>query len=179
MVYVLFADGFEEVEAIEPIDIMRRCGIEVTTASVMGRKEVEGAHGIFVMADVLIEDVNPEDMEMLVLPGGGKGHELLDASNAAHALINYAHANGKYMAAICAAPSILGRKQLLDGKKATCYPGFEKYLYGAECTGEKVVVDEKIITGKGAGAAAEFGFALASLIKGEKIAEEIKAQMQY
>lgn len=179
MVYVLLADGFEEVEAIEPIDIMRRCGIEVTTASVMGRKEVEGAHGIFVMADVLIEDVNPEDMEMLVLPGGGKGHELLDASNAAHALINHAHANGKYIAAICAAPSILGRKQLLDGKKATCYPGFEKYLYGAECTGEKVVVDGQMITGKGAGAAAEFGFALASLIKDEKIAEEIKAQMQY
>lgn len=179
MVYVLLADGFEEVEAIEPIDIMRRCGIDVTTASVMGRKEVEGAHGIFVTADVLIEEVNPEDMEMLVLPGGGKGHELLDASNAAHALINYAHANGKYMAAICAAPSILGRKQLLDGKRATCYPGFEKYLYGAQCTGEKVVVDGKMITGKGAGAAAEFGFTLASLIKDEKIAEEIKAQMQY
>ena len=179
MVYVLLADGFEEVEAIEPIDILRRCGIDVLTASVMGRKEVEGAHGITVSADMLAEDINPENMDLLFLPGGGKGHELLDASNTAHALINYAVANNKYIAAICAAPSILGRKQLLDGKKATCYPGFEKFLYGAECTGEKVVVDGKIITAKGAGAAADFGFVIAEKLKDKDTADEIKAQMQY
>ena len=86
---------------------------------------------------MLAEDINPENMDLLFLPGGGKGHELLDASNAAHALINYAVANGKYIAAICAAPSILGRKQLLDGKKATCYPGFEKYLEGAKISDKK------------------------------------------
>ena len=179
MVYVLLADGFEEVEAIEPIDILRRCGIDVLTASVMGRKEVEGAHGITVSADMLAEDINPENMDLLFLPGGGKGHELLDASNTAHALINYAVANNIYIAAICAAPSILGRKQLLDGKKATCYPGFEKFLYGAECTGEKVVVDGKIITAKGAGAAADFGFVIAEKLKDKDTADEIKAQMQY
>ena len=179
MIYVLLADGFEEIEAIEPIDILRRCGIDVLTASVMGRKEVEGAHSINVVADMHAEDINPENMDLLFLPGGGKGHELLDASNTAHALINYAVANGKYIAAICAAPSILGRKQLLDGKKATCYPGFEKYLYGAECVSDKVVVDGKIITGKGAGAAAEFGFVIAELLKDISTADEIKAQMQY
>ena len=179
MIYVLLADGFEEIEAIEPIDILRRCGIDVLTASVMGRKEVEGAHSINVVADMLAEDINPENMDLLFLPGGGKGHELLAASNTAHALINYAVANGKYIAAICAAPSILGRKQLLDGKKATCYPGFEKYLYGAESVSDKVVVDGKIITGKGAGAAAEFGFVIAELLKDKSTADEIKAQMQY
>ena len=179
MVYVLLADGFEEVEAIEPIDIMRRCGIEVLTASVMVTKTVTGAHGIPVTADIAVQEINPDDMELLMLPGGGKGHELLDASNDVHALINYAAANNIYIAAICASPSILGKKQMLSGKRATCFPGFEKYLYGAEYTTDKVVTDGKIITARGAGAAADFGFEIASVLKGRAAADEIKAQMQY
>ncbi|MCI8520330.1 MAG: DJ-1/PfpI family protein [Clostridia bacterium] len=177
MVYVLLADGFEEVEAIEPIDILTRGGVEVTTVGVTG-KVVTGAHGIPVTADIEINEVTPDDMELLMLPGGA-GHELLDASNEVHGLINYAVSNGLYISAICAAPSILGKKQLLDGKKATCFPGYEKYLYGADVTAEKAVVDGKIITGKGAGAAAEFGFTMLKILKDAETANRIKEIMQY
>ena len=179
MVYVLLANGFEEVEAIEPIDILRRCGAEVKTASVMKTKEVCGARGITVTADIMISELDPENMEMVMLPGGGMGHELLDASNDVHGVINYAVSHGRYVAAICAAPSILGKKHLLNGKKATCFPGFEKYLYGAEVSSGKVVTDGKFITAKGAGAAADFGFELAKILCGAEKAEEIRTQMQY
>lgn len=177
MVYVLLADGFEEVEAIEPIDILTRGGVEVMTVGVTG-KVVTGAHGIPVTADIEINEVTPDDMELLMLPGGA-GHELLDASNEVHGLINYAVSNGLYISAICAAPSILGKKQLLDGKKATCFPGYEKYLYGADVTAEKAVADGKIITGKGAGAAAEFGFTMLKILKDAETANRIKEIMQY
>lgn len=177
MVYVMLADGFEEVEAIEPIDILKRGGVEVTTVGVKGRT-VTGAHGITVTADIEINEVNPENMELLMLPGGA-GHEILDASNEVHGLINYAVVNGLYISAICASPSILGKKMMLEGKKATCFPGFEKYLYGAETVSDKAVVDGKIITGKGAGAASEFGFAMLEILKDKETADEIKEIMQY
>lgn len=177
MVYVLLADGFEEVEAIEPIDILKRGGVEVTTVGVTG-KVVTGAHGIPVTADIEIQDIQPEDMELLMLPGGA-GHELLDASNEVHALINYAVANNLYISAICAAPSILGKKQILDGKNAVCFPGYEKYLYGAVISDEKAVTDGKIITAKGAGAAAEFGFSILTVLKNRETADKIKEIMQY
>lgn len=178
MVYVILADGFEEIEAIEPVDIMRRADIDVKTVSIMPTKAVTGAHGIKVEADIMISDCDPDAMELLMLPGGG-GHTLLDASNEVHALMNHAHVNGRYLAAICAAPSIPGKKQLLIGKKATCYPGFEKYCYGAEMTGAKAVVDGKIITGRGPGAAAEFGFELVKLLKDSKTADGLREDMQY
>lgn len=177
MVYVLLADGFEEVEAIEPIDILKRGGVEVTTVGVTG-KVVTGAHGIPVTADIEIRDIQPEDMELLMLPGGA-GHELLDASNEVHALINYAVANNLYISAICAAPSILGKKQILDGKNAVCFPGYEKYLYGAVISDEKAVTDGKIITAKGAGTAAEFGFSMLTVLKNRETADKIKEIMQY
>lgn len=177
MVYVLLADGFEEVEAIEPIDILRRGGVEVTTVGVTG-KTVIGAHRIPVTADIEINEIDTENMELLMLPGGA-GHELLDASNAVHAALSYAVANGIYVSAICAAPSILGKKMLLEGKRATCFPGYEKYLYGAEVTGEKVVIDGKFITGKGAGAASDFGFAMLTVLKDKATADKIKENMQY
>lgn len=177
MVYVLLADGFEEVEAIEPIDILKRGGVEVTTVGVTD-KVVTGAHGIPVTADIEIQDIQPEDMELLMLPGGA-GHELLDASNEVHALINYAVANNLYISAICAAPSILGKKQILDGKNAVCFPGYEKYLYGAVISDEKAVTDGKIITAKGAGAAAEFGFSMLTVLKNRETTDTIKEIMQY
>ena len=177
MVYVMLADGFEEVEAIEPIDILRRGDVDVQTVGVKG-KVVTGAHGIPVTADIEIGEVDAESMDLLMLPGGA-GHEILDASNAFHALISYALAHGIYISAICAAPSILGKKLILEGKKATCFPGYEKYLYGADITGEKAVVDGKIITGKGAGAAADFGFAMLEILKGKETADKIKEIMQY
>ena len=178
MVYVFLADDFEEIEAIEPVDIMRRAGIEVKTVSVMNGLSVRGAHGITVEADMMLSDADPAIFDMIVLPGG-MGHLHLDASNGVHALINEALIRGKYIAAICAAPSILGKKQLLSGKRATCFPGFEKYCYGADLTGEKCVVDGKIITGRGPGAAADFGFAIVAELKGAAPAAALKSDMQY
>lgn len=178
MVYVLLADDFEEIEAIEPADIMRRAGVDVKTVSVMSGLEVRGSHGISVKADMLLADADPKEMDMVVLPGG-MGHLHLDASNGVHALINEALVQNKYVAAICAAPSILGKKQLLSGKRATCFPGFEKYCYGAEMTGEKCVKDGNIITGRGPGAAAEFGFMLVSVLKGSETADSLREDMQY
>ncbi|HIT86176.1 MAG TPA: DJ-1/PfpI family protein [Candidatus Ornithomonoglobus intestinigallinarum] len=178
MVYLLLADGFEEIEAVTPVDILRRGGVEVTTVSIKD-KLVAGAHGIAVEADKTISELDDiSDMEMLILPGGG-GHELLDASNDVHAMINYAHERGIYIAAICAAPSILGKKMLLSGKNAVCYPGFEKYLYGANICSDKAVKDGRFITGKGPGAAAEFGFELLSVLKGGETAEKLGEIMQY
>ena len=177
MVYVFLADGFEEVEAIEPIDIMRRAGIEVTTVS-LGDAPVVGAHNITVKADIVIDEVNKDDIEAVVLPGG-MGHEKLDASASVHSLINYAVAGNKLVCAICAAPSILGKKQLLFDKKATCFPGYEKYLYGAEVVEDKVVKDGNFITAKGAGAAADFGFEITAALCGRETADKIKAIIQY
>lgn len=178
MVYVTLADGFEEIEAITPIDILRRANIDVTTVSITDNLTVKGAHGICVIADKTMSQINPQDMEALILPGG-MGHELLDASNEVHALINHALSNDLYIAAICAAPSILGKKMLLDGKNATCFPGFEQFLYGANVKEDKVVTDGKIITAKGAGAAAEFGFEICSLLKDSETANALRKTMQY
>lgn len=177
MIYVILADGFEEVEAIEPIDIMRRAGLEVKTAA-LKNKTVTGAHNIPVTADIMISDIEPENMDLLLLPGGA-GHELLDASNEVHGLLNYALTNGIYIAAICAAPSILGKKMMLEGKKATCFPGYEKYLYGAELVSDKVIVDGKFITARGAGAASDFGFAIVELLKEKQTADTLRKTMQY
>lgn len=177
MIYVLLVDGFEEIEALEPVDIMRRAGLEVKTVGV-NDKIVCGSHNIKVEADIMIDEVAVDKMELLMLPGG-PGHEIMDASNDAHALINTAHAKGVYISAICAAPSIIGKKGLLDGKKATCFPGFEKYLYGAEVTGEKVAHDGQFITGKGAGAAADFGFKMVEILISKEKADELRGVMQY
>lgn len=183
MVYIVLANGFEEIEAIEPADIMRRAGIDVTTVSITDSKYVKGAHGITVEADTVIADIlnngtAPSDMEVLMLPGG-EGHVLLDKCNEVHALLNDALIREKYIAAICAAPSILGKKQILMGKNATCYPGFEQYCYGASMTGKKTVVDGRIITGRGPGAASDFGFTLVTLLKGTDAAKALKETMQY
>lgn len=178
MIYVILADGFEEIEAVEPIDILRRAGLQVQTASIMENKQVKGAHNMTLEADIMINEVNPEEMELIILPGGG-GHQLLDASNEVHALLNYAMIHGRHIGAICAAPSILGKKQMLFGKRATCYPGFEDYCYGAEMTGAKVVTDGRITTGRGPGAAAEFGFELAAIMTDSTTALALKETMQY
>lgn len=177
MIYVLLADGFEEIEAIEPIDIMRRAGLNVTTVALKDYA-VTGAHNISVKADILIDDVIKEDMELLMLPGGA-GHTNLDESKEVHGLIDYAEENALYIAAICASPSILGKRGLLKGKKATCFPGFEKYLEGAMVVSDKAVIDGKIITGKGAGAAGDFGFLIVETLKNKQSADELKGLMQY
>ncbi len=177
MVYVLLVDGFEEVEAIEPIDIMRRAGIDVKTVGV-NSKTVTGSHGIPVIADIDFSEVDTEKIEALVLPGG-PGHELLDASDSVHRMIENAHTRGVYIASICAAPSIIGKKGLLNEKKATCFPGFEDKLYGSIITGEKVTVDGQFITARGAGAASDFGFALVELLCDKETADKLRKVMQY
>lgn len=177
MIYVMLADGFEEIEAIEPVDIIRRAGLDVKTVGVTGRT-VTGAHGIKVSADIDISEVDEEKMTLLMLPGG-PGHELLDASNAVQGLINAAHSRGRYIAAICAAPSIIGKKGLLDGRRATCFPGYEKFLYGAEIFSDKVCTDGSFITARGAGAAADFGFEIVRILSGNEAAEKLREAMQY
>ena len=177
MIYVILADGFEEIEAIEPIDIMKRAGLLVTTAG-LSDLMVKGAHNISVKADILIDDINKADMELLMLPGG-VGHELLDKSEKVHELIDYAIENDLYIASICAAPSILGKRELLKGKNATCFPGFEDYLIGASLSSKKAVVDGKFITARGAGCAVDFGFLIVELLKDKLLADDLKGKMQY
>jgi 4-methyl-5(b-hydroxyethyl)-thiazole monophosphate biosynthesis len=177
MVYVLLADGFEEIEALAPVDILRRSGIEVQTVGVSGRS-VCGAHQIPVTADITMDEIEMENLEALILPGG-PGHEVLDRSNAVHGLINYTVVNALPLAAICAAPSILGKKHLLAGKRATCFPGYEATLYGSQVVQDSVVVDGNVITARGAGAASEFAFQIVTMLKGEQTANQVKAAMQY
>ncbi len=177
MIYVLLADGFEEIEALEPVDIMRRAGLLVKTVGVTD-EYVAGAHNITVKADILIDDVDTSDMELLMLPGGA-GYTNLEGSDRVQRLIRFAAENNIYISAICAAPSILGKLGLLKGRKATCFPSFEKYLEGAEVLCEKAVCDGKFITGKGAGAAADFAFLMVELLCGKAKAEDLRCMMQY
>ena len=170
---VFLADGFEEIEAIAPIDIMRRAGIEVTTISVSREKEVRGAHGVLVEADRLFEEVSFSDADLLFLPGGMPGTKNLNAHDGLKQLL-LKHANeGKKLAAICAAPSILGELGLLKGKEAVCFPGFEETLKGAIVSDKKVVQSGNTITGKAAGAAIEFALKLVENLKGKSAAEQV------
>lgn len=177
MVYILLTDGFEDIEALEVLDILRRAGINAKTVGVFDKKATS-SHNVTVLCDIGIGEVVKSEMEMLILPGG-PGHTEYEKSDAAIELINYANENGKYIATICAAPSVIGKMGLLDGKKFTCYPGFEKFCTGGIFTGEKAVRDGRFITGKGPGAASEFGFMLAGILKGEETAEKVKKDMQY
>lgn len=176
MVYVLLVDGFEEIEAIEPIDILRRGGVDVKTVGV-NSKSVTGAHNITVSADISIDEVK-DDVQLLMLPGG-PGHTNIEKSEKAMQLIKKVSENGGYISAICASPSIIGKMGLLKNKKATCFPGFEQFLKDAELSEEKAVKDGKIITGKGAGAAGDFGFLMLEELKGKNVADQIRSAMQY
>lgn len=174
MVLVFLADGFEETEAIAPIDILRRNGQKVVTVGI-GEEVITSSHGITVVTDVTEVDIAASDeIDMIVLPGGMPGTLNLEKSRTVQDMIDYCVANGKYIGAICAAPSILGRKGLLKGKKATCFPGFEELLEGADFTGAPVEQDGKIITARGAGVAIEFGLKLAEVLSDKAAADKIK-----
>lgn len=178
MIYVFLANGFEETEAIAPVDILRRSELDVKTVGI-GEEVVVSSHGIAVIPDITEVDFVPsDDIDMIVLPGGMPGTLNLEKSRTVQDAIDFCAMNGKYIAAICAAPSIIGKKGLLKGKKATCFPGFEQFLAGAEYTGEGVVHDGKIITGKGPGAAVDFGLKLSEILTGEANAKKIKASLQ-
>lgn len=173
MIYVFLAQGFEETEAIVPIDLLRRAGKNVKTVSITNDLKITGSHGIPVTADKKLSGISLDEIEMIVLPGGMPGTLNLNFSDPLECVINYAIENNKYIGAICAAPSILGNKGLLEGKKATCYPGFEKRLKGAEVLEESVVVDGKLITARGAGVATEFGLTLVEALCGKEKRDEI------
>lgn len=175
MVYVFLAEGFEEMEAIAPIDLLRRAGLSVTTVGVTG-KLVSGAHGIPVTADITENDLADfSDAEMIVLPGGMPGTLNEEKSAVVQSAIDHCMKNNIHIGAICAAPSILGHKGILDGKTAVCYPGFESELPGADVSYDGVVTDGNITTARGAGVAAEFGLELARVLCGEEKSRQIRA----
>lgn len=182
MIYVLLADGFEEVEALTPVDILRRGGCSVVTVGVTG-KAATGSHGIAVSCDVTGKDalrmLEKDPPEMLILPGGMPGTRHIDSWDKTDAFINATLEAGGCLAAICAAPSVLGKRGLTAGKKAVCYPGFEKYLAGAEAGEEKVVHDGRLITARGAGCAMDFALELLRTLRGNEKAEEVASSVIY
>ena len=173
MVYCFLADGFEEVEAIAPIDMLRRADVKVVTVGVTG-KTATGAHNIPLTADKKFNDIDFTNFDMLVLPGGMPGAKHLNEHEDLKNLISDFNSKGKLIAAICAAPMVLGGLGVLDGKRATCYPGFEPELIGAKTTGESVVVDENIITGKGPGLIFDFGLRLVEQLLGIQDRREVQ-----
>lgn len=178
MIYCFLADGFEETEALAPVDILRRAKLPVTTVGV-GGPVIRGSHDIYVQADITIDEFEPDpDMLGVILPGGMPGTRNLDADETVREAVRYCDSRGLLVCAICAAPSVLGHLGVLKGRKATCFPGFEGELTGAEYTGEKVVRDGNVITAKGAGCALDFGLAIAAAALDDETAEKIAAAMQ-
>ena len=173
MVYLFLANGFEEIEALCPLDLLRRAGVEVTTVGV-GGETVLGAHGIPVVADIPEAMYRDSSPEMIILPGGMPGSENLDKSRVVDAALRAAVNTGAFVGAICAAPMVLGRRGYLQGKRAICFPGFENELTGAEIASERVVRDGRFITAAGMGVALEFGLALVSALKGDAAAEALR-----
>ena len=177
MVYLFLANGFEEIEALCPLDLLRRAGVDVTVVGV-GADKIMGAHGITVSADVPEEFYRDSNPEMIILPGGMPGTKNLDASKTVHSAIRAAKAHGSHIAAICAAPMILGKLGMLSGKEATCFPGFEGYLEGAVLSEKKVVTDANITTAKGMGCALDFGLELVAILKGKDVSDKLRRDVQ-
>ena len=177
MIYMLLTDGFEDIEALETLDIMRRAGLDAKTVGLSSDKVVS-SHNVTVLCDLVFDDTDFSDITMLILPGG-PGHTAFSRSEKVLDLIKSTYEKGIYIAAICASPSIIGKIGLLKGRRFTCFPGFEDMVKGGIYSPEKVVSDGKFITARGAGAASDFGFEIVRLFKGELIANELKKQMQY
>lgn len=176
---IFLADGFEEIEGLTVVDLLRRAGIQIDTISIMKRKEITGAHNIIIMADQLFEDVINEEYNMLILPGGMPGTKNLGAHEGLVKLLKQFAEEKKNISAICAAPSVLGDNGILKGRKAICYPGFEERLEGAAIKEEPVVVDENIITSQGMGTAIDFGLAIIEKLINKETALKIKASICY
>ncbi|MDO4297416.1 MAG: DJ-1/PfpI family protein [Lachnospiraceae bacterium] len=172
-VYVFLADGFEEIEGLTVVDILRRVQVETVTVSIMGKHTVTGSHGIQVEADAVFEDVDFEDGTLYVLPGGMPGTKHLGAHEGLRKLLLDSFTAGKRIAAICAAPSVLGDLGILRGKKAACYPGFEARLTGAEVTSDQVAVDGTVTTSRGMGTAIPFALALVAQLKDQETSDEL------
>lgn len=177
MVYMILGAGFEETEAITPLDILRRAGVQVLTVGVGGR-EITGGHGIPVCADITLEQMDVTAMDMIVLPGGGGGVASLGGSPQVLEAVRFAWENGRLVAAICAAPTILARLHITDGRRVTCYPGCETDMKNANVvSGAACVRDGTIITGTSAGCAVPFALALVAALKGEDAAKCVADQI--
>lgn len=177
MVYVFLAEGFEEVEALTPVDVLKRTGIEVKTVGVTS-KTVISSHGLIVTTDITQAQLDVKDLNMIILPGGMPGTLNLEKSDIVKSTIDYCMNNKIGVAAICAAPSVLGHMGYLRNKDATCFPGFEKDLIGANVKNAAVCVDDNVITARGAGVALEFSFAIVEYMTSSEIANKIKSEMQ-
>ncbi len=177
MFYLFLAEGFEETEALAALDVMRRAKLNVKTVGVTG-ESVTSSHGVTVKSDIMPEDISLDGIEGVVLPGGMPGTLNLEKSECVKNCVRYCSENGKIVAAICAAPSILGHMGLLKGKNATCFPGFEDELDCAVYTAEHTATDGNIITAKGAGCAVEFGHAIVSLALSKQAADKVLEDMQ-
>ena len=179
-VYVFLADGFEDIEALIPIDVLRRGGVDVITVSTTEDIIVESAHGVGIRADLMFTACDFSDADLLMLPGGMPGASNLFEHEGVCQALKLQAAAGKKIAAICASPAVvLSQLGLLDGKKATCYPGFEKMLETANYTGELVTVDGNITTGEGPAAALPYGYELLRQLKGEEIVAQLEEGMRY
>ena len=177
MVYVLLGTGFEEVEAIAPVDLMRRAGIEVLTVGISG-KTVYGGHNIGVEADITLDEMDLTKLDMIVLPGGLGSVAAARASKEALAALEFAWKNGKFVAAICAAPTVLKDLCITDGKSVTYYPGFEEEMAAANLSQNAAYVrDDRLITGTSAGCAIPFALALIEVLKGKEAAEAVARQI--
>jgi 4-methyl-5(b-hydroxyethyl)-thiazole monophosphate biosynthesis len=178
-VCVFLADGFEEIEGLTVVDLLRRAEIEATMVSITGKLEVTSAHQIKVVADVLFDECTYHDVDMLVLPGGMPGTRHLSAHEGLVSLLKEFNDKNKYLAAICAAPSVLGENGILKGRCVTSYPGFEDKLIGATYTGNKVEIASNILTSKGMGTSIDFALCIITLLKGEETANQIGKAIQY
>ncbi len=179
MIYVFLAEGFEEVEALTPVDMLRRCELDVITVGV-GGEAVLSSHNIPVLANITDSQLVLDDnVDMIILPGGLPGTLNLEKNPNVQKAIDFCMANNKFIGAICAAPSILGHKGILDGKKATCYTGFESQLGNAVVSDESVCTDGNIITSRGVGTAMQFSFELVRLLTSDERAEKLKKTVLY
>ena len=174
---VHLAEGFEEIEAISIIDVLRRAELDVVVVSVTGKMEVTGSHQIKITADKLFEDINYNEIDMIVLPGGMPGASNLNSHAGLRSQILNFNKTGKQLGAICAAPLVFGQLGLLKNKNATCFPGFEKYLEGARITSAATETAENIVTGKGAGVAIKFALKIVENLKGKELADQLKERM--
>lgn len=178
MVYVIFGNGFEEMEALAPVDLLRRAGVEVVTVGI-GSREITGSNGAVVKTDITDDMMVKEGLEMIVLPGGLGGTSEIMKSERVKAMVQYAYDSGAYVCAICAAPTVLGSMGLLKGKKATCYPGHEEKLAGAEVMDADVVRDGKIITARAAALSIPFALRLVEAVRGTEAATMVRNKICY
>ena len=179
MVYILLAPGFEEAEALVPVDMLRRANIETATVSITG-EPVPGSHGVTVLADVTLDDVDLSRADMIVLPGGGPGYKNLGKEPRVEQLVRKAAEKDLWVAAICAAPTLLGRWGLLEGKNAVCYPGMEEGLTGAQPQMDQGgVVAGTVITGRAAGSAFDFGLTLVETLAGKEESDKVRHGIYY